>query len=304
MPSALQSRAAYLILTATAVFWGGNAVAGKFAVGHIAPMTLNATRWSIAFVIILAIGWRAFRRDWPTVRAHLPVLLSLGAVGFSLFNMALYSAAQYTSAVNITIVQAGIPLFVFIANFALFRIRVGTAQMLGFAVSLAGVAVVTSGGDLSRLAALEINRGDAITLIAVGAYGVYTVALRYRPALDWRSTMVAMGFAAMLVAWPLAIFEQVRIGGQFPDLRGFAAAGYTAIFPSILAQVFYMRGVEMIGSNRAGLFINLVPVFGTVLAIVVLRERLHLFHAVAMSLVIVGIALAETGAHRTHKSGR
>lgn len=304
MQTTTQSRAAYLLLTATAIFWGGNAVAGKFAVGHIPPMTLTAVRWTMAFLVIVAIGWPSFRREWPVIRAHLWVLLGLGAIGFSLFNMALYSAAQYTSAVNITIMQAGIPLFVFVTNFALFRIKVGTAQILGFIVSLAGVAVVTSAGDLARLAAMEINRGDAITLIAVAAYGVYTVALRYRPALDWRSTMVVMGFAAMVAAWPFALWEQVTIGGQMPDLPGFAAAAYTAIFPSIVSQVFYMRGVELIGSNRAGLFINLVPVFGTILAIAVLRERLHIFHAVALALVVIGIGLAEMGARRTSESGR
>ncbi|MAS06380.1 MAG: EamA family transporter [Ahrensia sp.] len=303
--SAPSSRSvAYLLLTATALFWGGNAVAGKFAVGHIPPMTLNAVRWTVAFLLILGLGWPSFRRDWPTVRANLPVLFGLGAVGFSLFNMALYSAAQYTSAVNITIEQAGIPLFVFVTNFLLFRIRVGLAQIFGFVLSLIGVAVVVSGGDIARLAALEINRGDAIVVIAIAAYGVYTVALRYRPVLDWRSTMVAMAFAAMIAAWPLAIWEQLFGGGYMPDARGFAAAAYTAIFPSILSQVFYMRGIEMIGSNRAGLFINLVPVFGTMLAILVLGERLHLFHAIALALVIGGIGLAEIGAARTSKSGR
>ncbi|QKV16964.1 DMT family transporter [Oricola thermophila] len=304
MPSPSASRIAYLLLTATALFWGGNAVAGKFAVGHIPPMTLNAVRWTAAFMIILAIGCRTFRRDWPLVRAHAPTLLGLGAIGFSLFNMALYSAAQYTSAVNITIEQAGIPLFVFITNFLLFRTRVAGLQILGFILSIAGVAVVVSGGDLERLAALRINRGDAITLIAVAAYGAYTVALRYKPALDWRSTMIAMTFAAMIASWPFALWEQLSGAGYIPDAAGLAAAAYTAIFPSILSQVFYMRGVDMIGPNRAGLFINLVPVFGTVLAILVLGERLHLFHGVALALVIGGIGLAERGASRASKSGR
>jgi len=310
MTSAKASRLAYILLTATAVFWGGNAVAGKFAVGHIPPLTLNALRWTMAFSVILAIGWPSFRREWPSVRANLPVLLGLGAVGFSLFNMALYTAAQYTSAVNITIEQSGIPLFVFVTNFLLFRMRVGLAQIFGFVLSLTGVAVVTSGGDLARLATLEINRGDAIVLIAVAAYGVYTVALRYKPALNWQTLMVVMSFSAMVTAWPFALWEQQSAAGYAPDLMGLAAAAYTAIFPSILSQVFYMRGVELIGSNRAGLFINLVPVFGTILAIVVLGERLHLFHAVALALVIGGIGLAERGAGKsmdavkTNESGR
>jgi drug/metabolite transporter (DMT)-like permease len=154
------------------------------------------------------------------------------------------------------------------------------------------------------LAALEVNQGDAIMLIAVLAYGGYTVALRYKPALDWQTVMVGMAFAAMVVSWPFAIWENVHGDGYMPDLQGLGVAAYTAIFPSILSQVFYMRGVELIGPNRASLFINMVPVFGTLLAIAILGERFHPYHAIALALVIGGIWLSERSAGRTSKSGR
>jgi drug/metabolite transporter (DMT)-like permease len=310
MSSEKASRLAYVLLMATALFWGGNAVAGKLAVGHIPPMTLTAVRWTMAFLVILAIGFPRFRKEWPQARKAIPLLFALGAVGFSIFNLTLYSALKYTSAINVTIEQSGMPMVIFLANFLLFGMRVGPVQILGFVLSLAGVALTASGGDLARLAALDINRGDAIMLIAVLAYGGYTVALRYKPVLDWRSVMVVMAFAAMVTAWPFAIWEQHSASGYAPDLTGFAVAAYTAIFPSILSQVFYIRGVELIGSNRASLFINLVPVFGTLLAIAILGERFHLFHAVALALVVGGIWLAERGADKsaiaakTHKSGR
>lgn len=297
-------RVAYLLLTATALFWGGNAVAGKLAVGHIAPMTLTAVRWTIAFLVILVIGLPHLRREWPEARRHVPRLLALGAVGFSVFNLALYSALKYTSAINVTIEQSGMPLVIFVANFLLFGMRVGPVQILGFVLSLVGVAVTASGGDIARLATLDINRGDATMLIAILAYGGYTVALRYKPALDWRTLMVVMAFGAMVTAWPFALWEISTGEASMPDLTGWAVAAYTAIFPSILSQVFYMRGVVLIGSNRASLFINLVPVFGTLLAIAIVGERFHPYHAVALAMVIVGIWLAEHGAGRTSKSGR
>lgn len=295
MSSAKASRLAYILLTATALFWGGNAVAGKLAVGHIPPMTLAATRWTMAFVIIFAIGFPQLRREWPQARKALPLLLALGAVGFSVFNLALYSALEYTSAINVTIEQSGLPVVIFVANFLLFGMRVGPVRILGFLLSLVGVAVTATGGDMTRLASLDINRGDAIMLIAIIAYGGYSVALRYKPALHWQTLMVVMIFSAMITSWPFALWEQQSASGYAPDLTGIAAAAYTAIFPSILAQVFYIRGVDLIGSNRAGLFINFVPVFGTLLAIVVLGERFHMFHAVALALVVGGIWLAEHG---------
>jgi len=299
-PSA--SRLAYLLLAATALFWGGNAVAGKLAVGHIPPMTLTAVRWTMAFLVILAIGFPQFRKEWPQAKKALPLLLALGAAGFSIFNLTLYSALKYTSAINVTIEQSGMPAIIFVANFLLFGMRAGPVQILGFILSIVGVAVVASGGDPARLAALDINRGDAIMLIAVIAYGGYSVALRYKPALDWRTLMVVMAFSAMVTSWPFALWEQQSASGYAPDMTGLAVAAYTAVFPSILSQVFYIRGVDLIGSNRAGLFINLVPVFGTLLAIVILGERFHLFHAVALALVIGGIWLTERGAGKSAKT--
>jgi drug/metabolite transporter (DMT)-like permease len=298
------SRVAYLLLSATALFCGGNAVAGKLAVGHIPPMTLTAVRWTMAFIVILAIGLPHLKKEWPRARRSLPVMLALGAAGFSLFNLALYSALQHTSAINVTIEQSGMPMVIFIANFALFGMRVGPVQVFGFLLSLVGVAVTASGGDLARLAALDINRGDAIMLIAILAYGGYTVALRYKPAVNWQTLMVVMSFSAMVTSWPFAVWEQLSRGGVMPDMTGFAVAAYTAIFPSILSQVFYMRGVELIGPNRASLFINMVPVFGTLLAIAILGERFHPYHAIALALVIGGIWLSERSAGRTSKSGR
>ena len=119
-----------------------------------------------------------------------------------------------------------------------------------------------------------------------------------------------MAFAAMVVSWPFAIWENVHGAGYMPDLQGLGVAAYTAIFPSILSQVFYIRGIELIGSNRAGLFINLVPVFGTVLAIVIVGETFHPYHALALVMVIGGIALSEHNANKAasleaaSKSGR
>ena len=304
MPPASTNRLAYLFLLFTTLFWGGNAIAGKLAVGHIPPMTLTALRWTVAFAIMSVIGFPALRRQWPEVRRNLPVMLMLGAVGFTIFNIALYSALKYTSAINVTIEQSGMPLVIFAANFALFGMRVGPIQLLGFVLSIIGVAITVSGGDLARFATLEINRGDAIMVLAVLAYGGYTVALRYKPALDWRPLMIVMSFSATLTAWPFAIWEQMSETGYAPDLTGYAIVIYTVIFPSILSQVFYMRGVELIGPNRASLFINLVPVFGTLLAIVILGERFHLFHAMALAMVIGGIWLAEHGVKRKIKSGR
>ncbi len=291
-------RQAYVLLLLTTLFWGANAIAGKLAIGHISPMLLTTIRWAMALAIMAVIGWRQLRQDWPVVRSHLLLLAALGAVGFSLFNAAMYSALTFTSAINVSIEQAGLPMVIFLANFLLFSMRVSWAQMLGFALSLVGIALTASHGDLFRLAQLDVNMGDALMMLALLFYGGYTVALRYRPPISWQSMMLVLSASALLTSLPFAAWEAATERAVWPDMTGWAVAAFTAIFPSILSQSFYIRGVQLIGPNRAGLFINLVPIFGTLLAILFLGEAFHSYHAIAIVLVLGGIWLAEHSGRR------
>jgi drug/metabolite transporter (DMT)-like permease len=296
-------RNAYVLLLLTTLFWGGNAIAGKFAVGHISPMALTAARWGLAALIMLAIGGGQLRRDWPLVRHNLFFLSVLGAAGFTLFNAAMYSGLLYTSAINVSIEQAGMPMLIFVANFLLYRIGVTIGQIAGFTLSLVGVALTASHGELARLAELDLNRGDLLMLAGVVIYSGYTVALRYKPPINWKSLMLVMCVAAFLSSLPFVLWEWQAGRMIPPDSSGWAAIVYTAVFPSVLAQVFYMRGVELIGANRAGLFINMVPIFGTLLSVLLLGEAFHLYHAVALTMVLGGIWLAEHSGRRRAMAG-
>ena len=291
-------RTAYLLLLATTLFWGGNAVAGKLAIGHVSPMLLTALRWGFAMAILLAIGWRRLVADWPAIRRNLPLLAALGAFGFTIFNAAMYTALVHTTAINVSIEQACMPMLIFAANFLLFRLRVSWAQILGFVLSIAGVALTASHGDPARLLALDVNSGDLLMLVGVVVYAGYTVALRFKPAIHWQSLMIVLTAAATIACVPFVAWEFQTGSGIAPDGLGWAVVAFTVIFPSILAQVFYIRGVELIGANRAGLFFNLVPIFGTLLSILILREAFHPYHAVAMALVLGGIWLAETSGRK------
>lgn len=293
---------AYALLLLTSLFWGGNAVAGKFALGHVSPMLLTALRWAVAAAVLLAIGLPQLRRDWALVRANLALLFTLGAVGMTVFNVALYSALHYTSAINVSIEQAALPIFIFVINFLFFRIRVSFAQIVGFVLSLAGVALVAARGDLGGLARLEINFGDGLMVAAVALYAFFTIGLRYKPAISWMSLMVALSMAAFLSSLPFAVWEVAAGHAVFPDMQGWALVGYTAFFASIIAHLFYVRGVDLIGANRAGLFVNLVPIFGTLLSVLLLGETFYIHHAVAMVLVLGGIWLAEHSGRKVTRS--
>ncbi len=286
-------RTAYLLLILTALFWGGNAVAGKLAAGHVSPMLLTALRWVFALAILLVIGHRHVRADRQVIADNLRYLLVMGMVGLTGFNIFLYTAVNFTTAINVSVLQAAIPMVVFIGNFLLFAIRVSYAQIAGFLITLAGVVLVATQGSLQRLLALEVNFGDGLMLFAIVIYGGYTIAIRNMPKLHWQSMMIALSTGALISALLFALIEWIAGYAQWPDRQGWLVIAYTAIFPSILAQTFYIIGNRLIGGNRAGLFVNLVPVFGTVLSILVLAEWFYPFHAAALALVFTGIWLAE-----------
>ena len=292
------SRNAYVLLLLTMLMWGGNAVAGKMAVGHISPMVLTTFRWLGAVALMLAIGLPQLRRDWHVVRPRLPYLFLLGAAGFTLFNAAMYTALTFTTVINVSIEQAGMPMFIFIANFVLYRIGVSAGQVIGFSLSMVGVALTATHGNLLTLSEQQINSGDLLMLAAVLLYAGYTIALRYKPAIHWKSLMSVMAVAAALTSLPFMAWEVATDAAIWPDMRGWGIVLYTAIFPSVVSQLFYVRAVDLIGANRAGLFINLVPIFGTILSIAILGEDLEMYHIAALVMVLGGIWLAENSGRK------
>jgi drug/metabolite transporter (DMT)-like permease len=162
-------------------------------------------------------------------------------------------------------------------------------------VTLAGVAAIASGGDPNRLFALAFNAGDVLLIAACVLYAGYTQALRDRPPVSGFALFSGFATAALVASVPLAIGEMAIGQFQMPTAMGWALTAYAVLGPSFLSQIFYIRGVELIGPARAGLFINLVPVFGAVLAVLVLGEPFGLHHALSLVLVLGGIALAEWG---------
>jgi drug/metabolite transporter (DMT)-like permease len=297
----------YLILVVCNLFWGGNTVAGKMAVGHIDAYSLTILRWLGALIVLLPFAIRPLQRDWPTLRARWWLYLLYGAVGFTSFNMLMYIAAYSTSGVNLSLEQVAVNIFVIGLNFALFRLKVKPLQLLGVAITIVGVALIATHGDLPRILKLDVNLGDLLVIFACCIYAGYSIALRWRPQTNWLSFLCATFVGALLAAF--AYLATVGPGpAAFPtglsdiDTTGWLIVVYTICFPSVISQMLYVRGVELIGSNRASLFGNLIPLFGTVGSVIVLGEALQGFHVLAGVLVAAGIVLAEWSARRLQVS--
>ncbi len=286
----------FLLLTVTAFFWGGNAVAGKLAVGHISPFLLTTLRWILAAAILAPFALQQFRNDFETIRKNTLFLFLLGATGFAIFNNLMYLALNYTSAINVAIEQASMPLFVFVLNFFIFQIRVTWLRLAGYMFTLCGVIVIACRGNLTDFSIQDLNVGDLLMIIGMMVYGLYSVLLKNKPDIHLLSFMFTAVLAAVITSIPFSIYEAAAGRLIVPDLKGWGVVLYTGIFPSILSQLFWVRGLEIVGSNFGGLFVNLVPVFGSLLAIIILGEQFEVYHAIALALVIGGIWMAQKAA--------
>ncbi len=282
----------YLLLALTSLFWAGNTIIGRAAINLVPPATLTFFRWGLAFVLLLPVALPHLRRDWPAIRASLVPITLLALSGSAGYNVVAYLALHYTQAINSLLLQSVAPLFVALWSFVLFGERLTLKQAAGILISMTGALVIICRGDFGVLAHFAFNIGDIMILVALVFYALYTALVRVRPAMHPLSFLAATtGASAVLMVAPVG-FELAI--GHVPVLAAgtFAALAYVAIFPSILAYFCLNRGIELIGANRAAPFIHLMPVFGSVLAILFLGERPQLFHAAGYALVLVGVVMA------------
>jgi drug/metabolite transporter (DMT)-like permease len=282
----------YLLLALCSLFWAGNTIVGRAAVGLVPPATLTFFRWALAFLVLLPFALPYLRQDWAAIRRNLLVIALFALTGSAGYNVIAYLALHYTQAINSLLLQSVAPLFVALWSFALFRDRLTPRQAAGIAISMTGALIIVCRGDAGVLFHLDFNIGDLMILVALVFYALYTALVRVRPAMHPISFLAAtIGASAVLMVPPVGYELMV---GYVPVLTTatFVALGYVAIFPSVLAYFCLNRGIELIGANRAAPFIHLMPVFGSILAIVFLGERPQPFHAIGYALVLTGVVLA------------
>ena len=282
----------YLLLSITALCWAGNAIVGRLAAGHIAPVTLSFLRWSFAFLIILPFAWRHLVRDWNAIRGRLGVMIVLSITGIGAFNTLQYWALEHTQALNTLLLQSAAPLVVAVWSLALLGVRLTLAQAAGVLLSMAGVLIILMHGDLTKLSNIEFNIGDLIFIVALAIFGIYSVLSLKRPNIHGLS-FVAFTFgagAACLI--PLFIWELFARPLMQLDTANLLTLAYVALFPSTIAYLCYNRGVQLIGANRAAPFFHVVPVFGTVMSIIFLGEHPQAFHFIGFALVLTGVFVA------------
>ena len=282
----------YLLLSLTSLFWAANIVLARYVAGHVPPLTLSCIRWIGVFLILLPFARPHLKRDWPALRANLPLMVLLSATGFAFNNAVSYWAMQYTEALNALLIQSAGPLFVALWSLVLFGTRLTRGQLAGIVISLIGVLTIILRGDVSALAGIRLNRGDMMFAGSLLSFGLYSALMTRRPVTHQLSLICFTTGCGAILLLPFSIWEYSTGLVLKPDALTIATLVYVVVFASTLAYLFFNRGIALIGPNRAAPFLHLVPVFGSALAILLLGEELRLFHLVGYALVLAGVIIA------------
>jgi drug/metabolite transporter (DMT)-like permease len=286
---------ALLLVTLAVLFWAGNALLGRALHETVPPVALAFWRWSGAALLLLPFAWRPLLRDRAHLLAGWPIVLVLSVLGVSLFNTLLYHAAHTTTATNIALMQTAMPAAIVVLDLLLFRNRPSGAGLAGVLLAMLGAAWVVLRGDPGSLLALDLVEGDLWMLVAMVAYALYSVLLPRRPPSGMLSFLLATFLVGSALLLPFFLWERAVVGPHPWTLPVVGAVAYVAVGPSILAYLFWNRGVEVVGAARTGLFICLLPVFTALLAIPLLGEHLGSHHLAGFALIAAGIFLFRDG---------
>jgi drug/metabolite transporter (DMT)-like permease len=283
---------AWGLLAAANLFWAGNIVLGRSLVGQVPPVTLAYWRWTGAFLFAIGFAWPRLKADLPVLLRHWRMMLLLSATGIASYNTMAYIGLTSTTALNVLLLQSATPLIIMLWAVALFREMPSPRQAAGILLSLTGVAVIAARGSLVVLAQLRLNPGDVWVLAALATYALYCAALRRRPAVHPVSFLVAAMAIGSCMILPFMLWEIASGGSIHGGIPTWLGIAYTAVLPSFVAYLFFNRGVELIGAGPAGQSMHLMPLFGSVLAVLFLHERFQLYHAAGIAMIASGIVLA------------
>jgi len=300
VPHALTPRNAALLIIPP-LLWAGNAIVGRMIAELIPPLTLNFFRWALAFVLLLPLARSVLRRSSP-LWAHWKHYAVLGLLGVGCYNSLLYLALQTSTPINVTLVGSSMPVFMLLVGALFFKQTVRKRQMAGALLSILGVLVVLCRGDWQALAKVHLVLGDVFVLIATACWSWYSWLLsRTQEPTEARSNWANFLMAQMVFG---LFWSGAFSGSEWTGATGLndahirwgwplvAALVYVAVGPSLLAYRCWGLGVQRVGPNIAGFFVNLIPVFTATLSALVLGEMPQAYHAAAFALIIGGIVVS------------
>jgi drug/metabolite transporter (DMT)-like permease len=283
---------AYLLLALAGLCWSGNHILGRAIAEQVPPFALSSIRYFVAALILWPFARSHLARDWPAIRSKFGVLTYLAVIGGGLFSASQFLGLRFTTAMNVSVMNSLAPVLIAVVAAAIFGDRLTGRQVLGFVVSLTGVLAIISKLDYHVLKTLAFNWGDVLVLFNMLLWGIYSASLRLRPQIHWLSFLFMFALLSGITTLPFWAYEHVGGFVLQPTWTTVLTVAYVTIFTTIVAYTFWNRGVDLIGANRAGIFLHLIPIYSALLTGAVLGEPLMGYHVVGFVLILAGVFLA------------
>jgi drug/metabolite transporter (DMT)-like permease len=285
---------AYLLLTLSVLFWAGNFIVGKFAtLFQIPPLTLNVLRWLSVWVILMPFTYKEIYNNLPYIKKNWFVISFMGLITISTFNSVVYFALNHTQVINAVLVLAAIPAATIIFSSFMNIEKTNIFQLLGLFLSILGIGAIISNGDVQKIVSLNFNKGDVWMLVCVITWALYSTLLKKNKFSFSQFTLIQLMVTAGLIFLIPQLFYEKSIGLEINFNKVFfIILFYVVAFPAIAAYYCWQKGVQIIGPNRASMFIQLMPLFSAVMAIIIFKEKFELYHFVGATFIVSGIYLS------------
>ena len=285
---------AYLFLVLATFCWSGNFIVGKFAtVYEIPPLTLNVFRWISVWFILIPFTYKEIFKNLPYIKKNWLVISFMGVITISTFNSVVYFALNYTQVINAVLMLSAIPAATIVLSSLMKIEETNIFQLLGLVLSIIGIGSIISNGDIQKIISLDFNKWDMWMLVCVITWSLYSTLLKKNNFKLSQFTLIQLMVSVGILFLIPQFFYEKSIGLELNlDKNFFLILIYVAIFPAIAAYYFWQKGIEIIGPNRASMFIQLMPLFSAVMAIIIFKEKFELYHFVGAIFILSGIYLS------------
>ena len=285
---------AYIFLILAALFWSGNFIVGKFAtLFQIPPLTLNVLRWISVWFILMPFTYKEIYNNLPSIKKNWFVISFMGVITISTFNSVVYYALNYTQVINAVLVLAAIPAATIVLSSLMKIERTNIFQLLGLFLSIIGIGAIISYGDIQKIISLNFNKGDLWMLACVITWALYSTLLKKNKFEFSQFTLIQLMVSAGIFFLIPQFFYEKSIGLEVNYNKAFfLILFYVVVFPAIAAYYCWQKGIEIIGPNRATMFIQLMPLFSAVMAIIIFKEKFELYHFIGAAFIVSGIYLS------------
>ena len=289
-----RDKIAYILLILTTLFWSGNFIVGKAAsLFEIPPFTLNFYRWVFAWLILAPFTLPEIIRKKNYILENIGLIIILGITSVTIFNSIVYYSLNFTQVISGVLTISTIPVMIIFFSW-LFKIeKTNIYQISGVIFSLLGVVVIIAKADLEILLNLNFNKGDLWMVVAMFSWAIYSALLKKKKfelsQLSLLQTIISAGLIFLLPTYLIELALGYKVSIHLPFVLTLT---YVVIFPGLASFIFWIKGISIIGSNRSGIFLHLMPIFSTILAIIIFKERFMTYHFIGAILIIIGIYLS------------